>query len=88
MLEQELDYYKKHLNELRANNPQGGFVVIKEESLLGIWFSRQDAIRAGVEKLGTDTIFLVKDINEPMDHKINYSRNIKFVNAVSNTQNQ
>lgn len=84
MLEKELDYFKKNLIQLRVDNPQGGFVVIKEDAILGVWFSRQDAIRAGIEKLGISSVFLVKDINEPSDHAINYSRNIKFVNAVPN----
>ncbi len=87
MLEQELDYFKKNLNQLRVENPQGGFVVIKDSTILGVWFSRQDAIRSGIEKLGVSSVFLVKDINEPIDHTINYSRNIKFVNAVPNLKN-
>lgn len=83
MLEKELEYYKKVLDELRAKNPQGGFAVIKDDILLGVWQNRQDALKQAVEAWG-NTVFLVKNINESLETSLNYSRSIKLVNAVSN----
>lgn len=82
MLEKELQHYKTVLDELRAKNPQGGFAVIKDETLLGVWLNRQDALKQGVEAWG-NTVFLVKNINESLETAMNYSRAIKLVNASS-----
>ena len=72
------------MDELKAKNPVGGFVVIKDDTVLGVWLNRMDAIKEAVEKYG-NTIFLVKDINDNPAKKITYSRNIEFINAFPNT---
>lgn len=87
MLEKELDYFKKNLNQLRGDNPQGGFVVIKDETILGVWQSRQDAIKEAVEKWG-NSLFLVKDLNEEFGMGINYTRNLNFSHGISNDAHQ
>jgi|GEM_PF-1085763 len=84
MLEKELKYYYQVRDELRAKNPEGGFVVIKDESILGIWLNRIDALKEGINTFG-NVPFLVKDINDNPSNKINYTRNIKFIHAVSNS---
>jgi hypothetical protein len=77
MLEKELKQYEHIKAKLREENPQGGFVVIKDEEILGVWNDRQDAIRAGLEKYGNVT-FLVKNIQDS-DKTVNtFSRNIIF----------
>jgi len=83
MLEKELDYFKRVQDELRAKNPQGGFAVIKDETLLGIWQNRQDALKEAVKAWGNN-VFLVKNINESLETSINYSRKMKLINAVPN----
>lgn len=83
MLEKELAYFKKTQNELRTKNPGGGFAVIKDEVLLGIWLDRTDALKAGVEKWGA-VPFLVKEINDDLNQVINFSRDLKFTHGVSN----
>lgn len=76
MFEKELEVYKRVRAEYLAQNPQGGFVVIKGEEILGVWQSRLDALKAGIDKYG-DVPFLVKNINES-DIAINFSRNLVF----------
>lgn len=76
MLEKEIATYNKIITELKSKHPEGGFVVIKDEETLGVWQTRIDALKAGVEKYG-DVQFLVKSIDDyaPI---ANYSRNLKF----------
>ena len=83
MLEKVISYFKKVQDELRATNPNGGFAVIKDEELLGIWLNRTDALKAGVQKWGAVS-FLVKEINDDLNQVINFSRNLKFSNAPTN----
>jgi len=61
---------------LQSENPGGGFVVINGTEISGVWQSRTDAIKAGIEKYG-NVSFLVKDINESPT-RFNFSRNIAF----------
>lgn len=77
MLEKEIETYNDVKAAIQSQNPNGGFVVIKEDEVLGVWQTRVDALRAGIEKYG-NVPFLVKNI---MDNDIvaNFSRNIKLV---------
>lgn len=76
MLEKELEFYQQMRGKLQGDYPNGGFVVIKDTEILGVWDTRPDALRAGIEKYG-NVSFLVKDINES-DVVINFSRNLSF----------
>jgi len=82
MLEKELAVFKTKQAELRAANPNGGFVVIKDDEVLGVWLNRTDAIKEGISKWG-NVSFLVKNINDDLTHVVNFSRNLKFPNVVS-----
>jgi hypothetical protein len=77
MLETELNLYHKIKAQLQAENPNGGFVVIKDETVLGVWQTRIDALKAGLDKFG-DVSFLVKDIDENI-FAANLTRELKFV---------
>lgn len=67
MFEKELATYYKNLDRLREENPLGGFVVIKEEVILDVWFNDLDALKEGCKAFG-DARFMIKDINEkPID---------------------
>lgn len=77
MLEKEIELFNKINGELQSQYPNGGFVVIKNEEVLGVWSSRIDALRAGIEKYG-NIEFLVKNIFDN-DVIINFSRDLKFV---------
>lgn len=81
MLEKELEIFKSENAKLKAENPNGGFVVIKDSEILGVWSSRIDALKQGIEKYG-DVPFLVKNINET-GPVINFSRNLSLVNYAS-----
>ena len=83
-LEKEMSYFKKLQNELQAKNPAGGFAVIKNDKLLGIWLNRIDAIKQGIEAFG-NVSFLVKDINYNPNHIASYSRPLKYTHGVSHS---
>lgn len=76
MLEKELQTYNDQRASLVEKNPDGGFVVIKDDEILGVWQTRVDALKAGIEKYG-NVSFLVKNI---LDSNIaaNFSRNLNF----------
>jgi hypothetical protein len=74
MFENELKTFKKNLAELREQNPLGGFVVIKDSDILGVWVSRQDALTEGFKKYG-NVPYLIKNINE-QDFVLNFSREV------------
>ena len=76
MLEKELSLFNKINAELQSQYPQGGFVVIKDDEILGVWSSRIDALRTGIDKYG-DVEFLVKNIFDN-DVVINFTRNLIF----------
>ena len=83
-LENELKHFHKVQNDLISNNPDGGFVVIKGQTILGVWLNRMDALKEGVESYG-NVSFLVKNINDNATQFINYSRQLTFCHAVFNT---
>jgi hypothetical protein len=78
MLEEELKLFEEKKAQLKEEYPNGGYVIIKGSEILGVWNTRQDAIKTGVEKFG-NTPFLVKNIDDT-DKAINtFSRNLAFV---------
>jgi hypothetical protein len=81
-LEQEISFFRKIQDELKAKNPNGGYAVIKDETLLGVWLNRTDAIKEAVEKYGNVSL-LVKNINDNQIAFINYSRSLNFCHGVS-----
>ncbi|MFM7458878.1 MAG: hypothetical protein ACKO3R_09525 [bacterium] len=74
MFENELKTFKENLATLRERNPLGGFVVIKDSEILGVWVNRQDALAEGFKKYGS-TPYLIKNINE-QDFVLNFSREV------------
>ena len=67
MLEKELNIFNKIRDKLLSENPNGGFVVIKDDDVLGIWNDKMDALKEGIKKWG-NVSFLVKNIiNDPSD---------------------
>ncbi len=71
-----METFRARKAEILTQYPNGGFVVIKEEEILGVWQSRMDALKAGIDKYG-NVPFLVKNINET-DIAINFTRNLVF----------
>lgn len=76
MLEVELAKFKEIQANLKEEHPGGGFVVIKDTEVLGVWNDRVDALRQGIEKYG-DVQFLVKNIMDD-NTVINFSRHLQF----------
>lgn len=79
MLEKELEIFAKEKAKLKEENSSGGYVVIKEDEILGVWNDREDALKAGLEKYG-DVPFLVKNIEESNNSVNTFSRDLIFVN--------
>jgi len=82
MLENEIKHFKKVQNQLRTKHPNGGFVVIKNNQVYGVWENRNDALKEGYEKYG-DVPFLVKNVNDDLSQAINFPRNFSFPDAIS-----
>lgn len=59
-LEKELQTYKANLSKLDAD--EGKFVLIQGDTIAGIYPAYEDALKAGYEKFGVKTPFLVKRI--------------------------
>lgn len=72
-LKKELETYAKHKAELLVEN-SGKYVLIKEEEIVGVYESQNDAINSGFEKFG-NVPFLVKKI-EQIEQKQNYTSNL------------
>jgi hypothetical protein len=79
MLEKELKIYEENKARLREENPSGGYVIIKDERIFGVWNDRQDALNAGIKEFG-NVPFLVKEIGEKSNNINSFSRDILFVN--------
>lgn len=80
MFEKELRKFRETQEHLNSEYPTGGYVVIKDDEVLGVWFNRMDALKQGLAKYG-NVPFLVKDIRENLDdisNIINFSRDIHF----------
>jgi len=59
----ELNLFDGHKAEWLEQH-RGSYVVIKGENVLNFYSTFEDAYRAGAERWGTDTDFLVKQIVE------------------------
>ncbi len=80
-LEIEIKYFYEIQDELLAKNPSGGFAVIKDQNLLGVWLNRLDAIKQGIDAFG-NVSFLVKNINDNPGQMFNYTRELNFTHGV------
>jgi hypothetical protein len=49
--------------QLQLEHPNGGFVVIYEDKILGVWKDKNEALRAGYDKFG-NVQYLVRDLDE------------------------
>ena len=83
LLRREIAFFNKCQSNLVTENPNGGFVVIKGETILGVWQHRLDAIQEAIDAYGYTSV-LVKNINYDINHFINYSRPLNFTNAFNN----
>ena len=76
MFETEMEVFDNNRSKYIEEYPDGGFLVIKCNEILGIWNDRQDAIREGIKKYGYVS-FLVKNII-PRNHAFYFSRDLNF----------
>ena len=70
----EIEAFERLQPELRRDNPDGGFVVIKDGKVLGVWRDETDALMEGAKKYG-DAVFLARDINDTGE-PVHFARDI------------
>jgi hypothetical protein len=75
---EELQKSNEYLDTKRAKllekHPQGGFVVVKNEEILGVWPERSIALQKGLEVYG-NVLFLVTNLQKEDVSHVNYSFN-------------
>lgn len=69
VLQKELDYFESHRVEL-LGKAKDEFVLIKDETVVDTFKSKDDAIRRGYKEFG-NTPFLVKQVTE-FDQALNF----------------
>lgn len=62
LLQKELDFYNSRHAELLKQH-EGKFVLIKDQSVIGVFDNDQAAYHAGIAKLG-NTVFLIKGVTK------------------------
>ena len=62
-MEKELAIFKDLREKLIAKNPYGGYVVIKEDEVLGVFPNRTEALHEGFKAYG-NVRFLVRNLNK------------------------
>ena len=62
-MKKELAIFKNLREEFLTENPHGGYVVIKDGEVLGIFPTRTEALHEGFRAYG-NVLFLVRNINE------------------------
>jgi hypothetical protein len=62
MLEKEIEYYNGHRAELWKSDP-GKYVLIKNDSLIGIYLTLEEAIIEGIRRFGIGP-FMARQIAE------------------------
>ena len=63
MLDREREFYDQHCTEWNAQHPRK-FVVVKEDSLAGVFDNIGDALAAGASAYGLEP-FLVRKLGQP-----------------------
>ncbi len=77
-LEKELEVFNQKQGELQNEHPDGGYVVIKNNEVLGVWKAREDALKEGIKAFG-NVSFLIRDIYNDWDSiSANFSKNLTF----------
>jgi len=76
MLNNELALYSQQKKQLQLEHPEGGFVVIKDREISGVWPTQMDALKTGIDMYG-NVQFLVKNINDS-GIKYSFSRDLVF----------
>jgi hypothetical protein len=62
MLDKEREYFKTHRADWLKKHP-GKFVLVKDEELIGVFNTQQEALIEGARRFGTDP-FLVRQVEE------------------------
>lgn len=62
MLDKERKYFEAHRDEWLRTHP-GKFVLVKDEELVGVFNTQQEALIEGARRFGTES-FLVRQVEE------------------------
>lgn len=69
-IQKEVDFFERHRAELLAQ-AEGKFVLIKDETVIGIYPSRREALDVGYDQFGPEP-FLVHEISK-VDETLNFA---------------
>lgn len=76
-LEEELETYNRELQTLLANEGEGKFVLIQDATVVDVFGTYEDAVKAGYNQFGLNTPFMVKQI-QAVEHVHSVTRHITF----------
>ena len=76
-LDIEFQWFQVHVEQLQADYPKGGHAVVKDEQLVGVWHSRDEALSAGLKAFG-NVPFLVRSIFERDAYQVHFSTDSAF----------
>lgn len=74
ILENNYKWFLSHQEELIKQHPEGGFALIWNCELIGIWKSRNEAMTQGIQQFGK-VPFLIRSLEEENAHQVNFSMN-------------
>lgn len=71
-LQAEFEFFNRIKSQLSHDYPSGGHVVIKDQTVLGVWESRNMALEQGLREFG-NVVFLVRNLEDEPAHHVNFS---------------
>lgn len=74
ILENNYKWFLAHQDEIIKLHPEGGFALIWNCKLIGIWESRDLAMTEGIRQFGK-VPFLIRSLKEEKAHQVNFSMN-------------
>jgi len=74
ILENNYKWFLNHQDEIMKQYPEGGFALIWNCALIGIWGSRNLAMTEGIRQFGK-VPFLIRSLEEEKAHQVNFSLN-------------
>lgn len=73
-LEQDFVWFQENQDQFQQQHPTGGHIVIKNKTVLGVWPTRNEALKEGINEFGYVS-FLVRSIFDQKISAVNYTVN-------------
>jgi hypothetical protein len=74
ILENNYQWFLNQQEELIQKHPEGGFALVWNCELIGIWPTRNLAMTEGISQFG-QVPFLIRSLQEEKTHQVNFSMN-------------